>query len=178
MTLSRRQALYALAGVAALGAGVAANWQRLEVTALGDAGDDALADFWRREFDTPSGAKLATRSLRGRPLVINFWATWCPPCVKEMPELDRFSREAGPRGWQVLGVAIDQPEAVRQFLQTNPVSFPIAVAGSDGLSLVRELGNAAGGLPFSVMLSAAGRVIQRKLGGTEFNELNLWSQKS
>lgn len=173
MTLSRRHLAYALAGLAALGAGVAVKWRQ---GLADDPGDAALADFWGREFDTPSGAKLPTRSLRGRSLVLNFWATWCLPCVKEMPELDRFARLAGPRGWQVLGVAIDQADAVRQFLQTTPVSFPIAVAGTEGLTLVRALGDAAGGLPFTVLLSAEGQVVRRKMGATQFDELQVWTQ--
>lgn len=168
---TRRHGLYLLAGVAALGAGVAVNQRRL---ALDAPSDPALADFWAREFDTPSGARLATRAFRGRPLVLNFWATWCPPCVKEMPELDRFAREAGGRGWQVLGIAIDQAEPVRRFLQSTPVSFPIALAGIEGLSLVQGLGNVSGGLPFTLVLSGDGRVLQRKMGATHFDELLTW----
>jgi len=175
MTPSRRKALMTLVGLSALGAGVAVNWRRLGLT---DITDPALADFWSREFDTPSGAKLPARALQGRPLVLNFWATWCPPCVKEMPELDRFATAAAGRGWQVLGVAIDQADAVRRFLQTTPVGFPVAVAGTEGLSLVRALGNPSGGLPFTLVLSASGQVMHRKMGATQFDELQTWSQPS
>lgn len=169
---TRRNALYALAAVAASAAGLA--WKHRG----GDAGpsvaapaDPALADFWQREYDTPSGSRLATRSLQGKPLVLNFWATWCGPCVKEMPELDRFATDMAAQGWQVLGVAIDKADAVRTFLQTTPVRFPIAIAGLDGLSLVQALGNTNGGLPFTLVLGADGRVLQRKMGATHYEEL-------
>ena len=80
-------------------------------------------------------------TLRGQPLVLNFWATWCPPCVKEMPEIDRFQREFAARGWQVLGLAVDRPQPVREFLARTPVGYTIAMAGLEGTELSRQLGN-------------------------------------
>jgi thiol-disulfide isomerase/thioredoxin len=171
--LNRRNAALAGAGVAALAAG--AFWglwrHRTSEPAEGSAGR-----FWEMEFETPSGARLATRALKGRPLVLNFWGTWCPPCVKEMPELDQFAKEFASSGWQVLGLAIDQAAAVRQFLERTPVGFPTALAGPEGLPLVRELGNPGGGLPFSVVFSARGEIVQRKLGPTDAAELRRWAQ--
>ena len=176
---TRRHTLYALAAVAASAAGWA--WKHRERTPPATSGtaattsqpttDPALADFWQREYETPTGTRLATRTLQGKPLVLNFWATWCGPCVKEMPELDRFAREMAPQGWQVLGVAIDKAEAVRTFLKTTPVGFPIAIAGLDGLGLVQALGNPNGGLPFTLVLDGQGQVLQRKMGATHFEEL-------
>lgn len=174
----RRHLLYALAAVAASAAGLAWKHRNRPVAAATDAAqakppaaDPALADFWQREYDTPDGSRLATRSLQGKPLVLNFWATWCGPCVKEMPELDRFAQDMGSQGWQVLGVAIDKADAVRSFLQATPVRFPIAIAGLDGLGLVQALGNTNGGLPFTLVLDAQGRVLQRKMGATHYEEL-------
>jgi thiol-disulfide isomerase/thioredoxin len=108
--------------------------------------------------------------------VLNFWATWCAPCIKEMPELDRFHREHAAQGWQVVGVAIDQPEPVREFLQRVPVGFPIAVAGLAGMELLRALGNPSGALPFTVVFAADGRVVRRKLGETTARELAGWAR--
>jgi thiol-disulfide isomerase/thioredoxin len=169
-----RRALIGAVGATALGAGVAWQWWR-HAPGNGD-GAESLDDFWALELPTPSGAGLALRSLQGRPLVVNFWATWCPPCVKEMPELDRFARDFAAQGWQVLGVAIDQLEPVQRFLRQTPVAFPIVLAGNEGLSWVRRLGNPAGGLPFSVQLSSDGRAVRRKLGATTFGELADWAR--
>lgn len=139
-------------------------------------GDPVPADFWTRQFDTPVGPALALSSLQGRPLLINFWATWCPPCVKEMPELDRFHREFSGQGWHVLGLAIDSPTPVKGFLAKKPVAFPIGLAGLGGTELAQALGNSAGGLPFSVMIDAQGGIRQRKMGPTSFEELAGWAQ--
>ncbi|MBC7717365.1 MAG: TlpA family protein disulfide reductase, partial [Pseudorhodobacter sp.] len=78
--------------------------------------------------------------LRGKPLLLNFWATWCPPCVKEMPLLDAFYQTHRARGWQVVGLAVDSPTPVRAFLERVPVSFPIGLAGMEGSELSRALG--------------------------------------
>lgn len=168
-----RRAVLAGAGAAALAAGWALyRWRQRDE----QPGADDPSAFWTQELPTPTGASLALQALRGRPLVVNFWATWCPPCVKEMPELDRFAKEFAGRGWQVLGVAIDQAEPVKAFLAHTPVSFPVVLAGTEGLAWVRRLGNEAGGLPFSVQWSAEGLIVRRKLGATDFEELAGWAR--
>lgn len=183
---TRRHTLYALAALAVSAGGLA--WRHRERSPSSapapaaptnkPTADPALADFWQHEYDTPTGALLATRSLQGKPLVLNFWATWCGPCVKEMPELDRFAQEMAPQGWQVLGVAIDKADAVRTFLKTTPVRFPIAIAGLEGLGLVQALGNTNGGLPFTLVLDAQGQVLQRKMGATHFEELQTLAKQT
>jgi thiol-disulfide isomerase/thioredoxin len=110
-------------------------------------------------------------SLRGRPLMLNFWATWCEPCLREMPALDRFARDFSSSGWQVVGIAIDQLDKVKSFLARTPVSFAIAVADSSALALARSLGNEAGALPFSVVVSASGALSYRKLGESSYDDL-------
>lgn len=159
------------AAAAALGAGVSA-WR----WTLGAPAPDAEQTLWTLRWQRPDGGEVAAADYRGRPLLINFWATWCPPCVEELPLLERFWQQQRPRGWTVLGLAIDQPSAVRQFLQRQPLTFPIGLAGLGGTDLARQLGNARGGLPFTVLLDASGRVAQRKLGQVKADDLRQWAE--
>jgi thiol-disulfide isomerase/thioredoxin len=115
------------------------------------------------------------RAFQGRPVLINFWATWCPPCVDELPMLDRFHAEQGPGGVQVLGLAIDRKEAVLPFLRRMPLRFPVAMAGLSGADLGRALGNVAGGLPFSVLIASDGTVAHRKMGRVTEEDLRAWA---
>lgn len=167
----RRRLLFAGAAGAALAAGAG-----LALRGRGGA-EPAAEALFATGFDTPEGGRIEMRAMRGRPLLVNFWATWCAPCVREMPQIDRFHREWGPRGWQVLGLAIDGPTPVREFLATRiRVAFPIGLAGVEGTELSRRLGNERGGLPFSVVLDADGRIVERKLGETHYDELVSWAR--
>lgn len=162
--------LGAVAAAAAFaGAGVA--WQRFRTEAPQPDAADAI---WPLAFDTPAGNRLEMESLRGRPLLLNFWATWCPPCIEEMPLLDSFFRENVANGWQVVGLAIDKPDPVRNFLARTPVNFPIGLAASGGQELTRRLGNVAGGLPFTVIVGSKGQVLQRRMGRATTADLTGW----
>ena len=168
----RRRWLYgaAAAVVAAGGAGWAAlAWRQGQTSAAA-----VPAGLWQQSFPTPEGGVLDLQALRGQPLVLNFWATWCPPCVAELPLLSSFSRENAANGWQVLGIAVDQAAAVRAFLTRVPVDFPVALAPQGGVALSRSLGNLAGGLPFTVVFGADGQVRHRKMGQVTPQDLQGW----
>ena len=169
--VNRRTAMYgSVAALAALaGAGVA--WKRHSAGAMPI---DAMQALWAAEFESPTGEPLAMRTFQGRPLVINFWATWCTPCVEEMPLIDAFYQQNKEKSWQVLGLAIDQPSLVRKFLTQFPVHYPIGLAGLNGTELTKKLGNDVGGLPFTVVLDAQGHLIQRKLGKLTSEEIKNW----
>jgi thiol-disulfide isomerase/thioredoxin len=166
----RRKYLFAGVGAAAAAAGAGLAWWRLDAPEA-----DQLADFWPMSFQTPAGPVLEMQRLRGRPLLLNFWATWCPPCVEEMPLLDAFYRQNGAKNWQLVGLAIDQPSAVRSFLARTPVSYPIGLAGFGGTELSKSMGNISGGLPFSVVIGAAGQVLQRRMGRVTSADLAQWA---
>ena len=168
---NRRSILYAgvAAAAAVVGAGVA--WQRQAASSLST---EALVQLWAAEFETPSGDSLSMKALQGRPLVINFWATWCTPCIEEMPLIDAFFRQNDLKNWQVVGLAIDQPSRVRQFLKQFPVAYAIGLAGLSGTELSKMLGNEAGGLPFTVVLDAKGDLIQRHLGKLSPSDMKKW----
>jgi thiol-disulfide isomerase/thioredoxin len=172
LTAGRRRLIFAgVAGLAGLaGAGLA--WWKWRPDSTSD---DAAAALWPLEFATPTGSTLAMTTLRGKPLLVNFWATWCPPCIEELPLLDQFYRENSPKSWQVVGLAIDQPSAVRAFLQRTPISFPVGLAGIGGTELSKALGNLAGGLPYTVVISGSGEVVQRRMGRVTAADLAQWA---
>lgn len=180
--MKRRTWLMAATGAAAAGAGVGWQWWRSPasagpVAAARPPADGGPGGFWSLAFEQPDGRRLEMATLFGQPLLLNFWGTWCPPCVKEMPELDRFAREYAGQGWRVLGLAVDSPKAVREFLARSPVSYPIGLAGFEGSELTRKLGNAQSGLPFTVAFDRQGAVAHRKAGATTLEELRSWAQQ-
>ncbi|MBP6651542.1 MAG: TlpA family protein disulfide reductase [Burkholderiaceae bacterium] len=169
----RRALVWGAAAAAGLaGAGVA--WWRFQPHGSSSEASAALDAFWALSLDTPDGVPMPMQAFRGSPLVVNFWATWCPPCVEEMPLLDSFYRENKSKSWQVLGVAVDQPSAVRRFMQKTPVSYPIGMAGMGGTELSKSLGNLAGGLPFTVVVHPNGNVMHRKIGQVTPQNLAEW----
>ncbi len=161
------------AAAAVAGAGVA--WWKIQPHAAAPAAAAAADPFWSLSFDTPDGQPLAMSSFRGKPLLVNFWGTWCPPCIEELPLLDRFYSAHKAKGWQVLGLAVDQPSAVRKWLQAKPLTFAVGMAGLGGTDLSKAMGNTAGSLPFTVVFDAAGQPVQRKIGKVTPEELKLWA---
>lgn len=167
----RRWLVGAVAGAAALGGAGLAWWRHQPHT----MSQDAESALWAMEFAGLEGKPLAMIPLRGKPLLLNFWATWCPPCVEELPLLSAFYHENSAKGWQVLGLAVDQIEPVKRFLAKTPVSFPVAMAGVSGMELVKSLGNLSGGLPFTVVLGSDGLVLHRKMGKVSAEDLRAWA---
>jgi len=161
----RHVALFLAAGAVALAAGYFVGEYRQR--AAEPAGAGTLVEF---RLPDSEGRTRDADEWRGKPLIVNFWATWCAPCREEVPELVEAQREFGPRGLNVLGVAIDEPEPVRQFMEEMGFNYPSLVAETEGMELMARYGN-TGALPFTVAFDAAGRVVGSKLGKVSREEI-------
>lgn len=157
--MKRRSLLiYGATGLVAAAAGGVFAWQRQAA-----GGDPAAQLLFEQSMALPDGTPQPLAVWRGKVLVVNFWATWCPPCVEEMPDLERVQAQLGTRA-QIIGIGIDSAKNINEFTKKVPVSYPLLVAGVTGSELSRQLGNATGGLPFTVLIDANGRVLERISG--------------
>jgi thiol-disulfide isomerase/thioredoxin len=120
----------------------------------------------------PSGKPHTFAEWQGRPLVINFWATWCLPCVEELPTLAKFSRQSKFADAAVIGIAMDAPKDVDAFLKSHTLPYTI-LQESQGIAddLSGRLGNPAGSLPFSAIVNRKGIVVETRLGPWKEGEL-------
>ena len=176
--MNRRLVVLGGAGLAAAAIGAGTAWRRARQEAEDAGAPEVSIDLWGLEFQSVDGAPVRMADWRGRPLLLNFWATWCGPCVVEMPLLDRFAREHSSRGWQVLALAVDQADPVRRFIAERTLTLPVAIAGAIGLDLSRRLGNVAGGLPFTVAFDSTGAAVQRRLGAVSSELLAGWKSST
>ncbi len=167
--MNRRQWIY-IAGISliALALGVlTSQW----IYRTGLASDPAIKAFFANPWKTAEGKTVNTDEWRGKVLVVNFWASWCPPCVEEMPTLDKLQQEFASKNVLFVGIGIDSPSNIRQFLEMTPVSYPIVIGGLEGSSLSKQMGNAQGALPYTIIIDAKGKATNSKLGKISEEEL-------
>jgi thiol-disulfide isomerase/thioredoxin len=174
LTANRRNWIIGGLGMAAGLAGALVALQKFEPHAVMD---EAVQNFWTQSFEKPEGGNLSMQAFQGKPLLINFWATWCPPCIEELPLIDAFYNQNKSKSLQVIGLAVDQPSMVRRYLTQKPLSFPVGLAGFNGTELGRTLGNAQSVLPFSVIFDAKGRLLAQKAGKLDQSDLEAWLKK-
>jgi thiol-disulfide isomerase/thioredoxin len=166
---TRRILAGALVAIVAAGGGVLANhWlnDSSEVAHAAQAGSQqsAVEQLWGAPVANVDGKPQSLSLLKGHPIVVNFWASWCGPCVEEMPALSQLQREYAKKGIQFVGLGVDSEKNIQTFLQKVKVAYPIYVTGFGGGDLARAFGNNAGGLPFTVVIDAKGNVRSTKLG--------------
>jgi len=170
--MNRRTGLILLATGALAGAlGVAMSWRRTEPAAV-TAGTTAA--LFAATFPDAYGQPQPLAQWRARPLIVNFWATWCPPCVEEMPDLQQVRNAYRDRGVEVIGIGIDNAARIAEFRDRHRITLPLLVAGAGGSELNRTLGNDSGALPYTVLIGADGRIRERHLGQVKPEQLRRW----
>ena len=152
-----------IGGVAAAAGYFANAWR---IGALSQAGDvDAAAAILGSTLQSLDGVPQTLAGLRGKILVINYWATWCAPCREEIPLFVRLQQEYETKGVQFVGIAVDQADKVREFAQEFNINYPLLIAGLDAVELSRKAGNKAGVLPYTLVLDRTGKMAASLVGG-------------
>lgn len=126
--------------------------------------DAAVASLLRTSLPDVQNHQRAWSEWQGKVLLVNFWATWCPPCVEEMPELVALQSEMANKNLQIIGIGIDSPSNIQEFSAKYKISYPLLMAGIEGTELSRQFGNQAGGLPFTVLIRPDGKIQKTYLG--------------
>ena len=134
---------------------------------------DSLIGRQRPDFSLSdaTGAPVTAADFDGQPLLVNFWATWCAPCVEEMPMLAELQRDHAQNGLQVVGIAVDEPERAQAFASELGLEYPLLFGRGEAMLVGREYGNASGMLPYSVLVDAGGIVRWTHLGALERADL-------
>jgi thiol-disulfide isomerase/thioredoxin len=164
MTPIRRALLMAGVGGVAAAAGYFANAWRLGVAGPAAEGDVPTAILGSTLL-TLDGKPQTLAGLRGRVLVINYWATWCAPCREEIPLFVRLQQEYATKNVQFVGIAVDQADKVRDFAKEFKINYPLLIAGLDAVELSRKAGNKAGVLPYTLVLDRSGKIAASLVGG-------------
>jgi peroxiredoxin len=125
------------------------------------------------EFTLPdlSGKQRNIKEWEGKVLVINFWATWCPPCLKEMPEFEAMQKEFSDKGLQFIGIALDDAEPVKEFIASKKITYPILLGQDQGTKLAHDMGNIVNTVPFTAIVDKKGNIASRKMGTLTKDEL-------
>ena len=171
-----QHAILALIAIAALSAGVLLGQSQRGATPASTPASTPLADpvtqLTTLTLPDLNGKPQDFAQWKGKRWVVNFWATWCTPCREEMPMLAALATQ-NPDTVQVIGIGIDTPEAMRDFVKQTPVPYPLLVGGNDVIALTARLGNKAMALPYTVVLDASGTVRGQHLGKVTAAQLNI-----
>lgn len=132
---------------------------------------EAVAELMRLRLPDVSGKDQSLAQWRDKVLIINFWATWCEPCLEEVPVLLRVQAKHASNGVKIVGISVDSADKVRQFAIEYRIGYPLVIGGMEVIDLTRRLGNKAAGLPYTVVLDRSGRVVKTHLGGISEVEL-------
>ena len=120
-----------------------------------------LPDFTLGDLE---GKPRSILSWPGKSMIVNFWATWCAPCRREIPLLRELQKQHGPEGFQIVGVAVDLREDVVKYAQEIGIDYPVLIGEQDGLDAVNKFGQGSIGFPFTVFTDNQGRIVLFHLG--------------
>ncbi|MDB5118776.1 MAG: alkyl hydroperoxide reductase [Mucilaginibacter sp.] len=165
--MSRKIVLFILIAVLAGGIGAYVGMQRIKPQT---PQTKALTQLLSQTLPDPAGQPQALSKWQGKPLLINFWASWCGPCVEEMPELEALHKEIP--ALQIIGIGVDSAPKIIEFAGKLNIDYPLYVAGTNAISVMRDLGNTVGGLPFTLLVGADGTIQQTYIGAIDFDKLH------
>ena len=131
----------------------------------------AVAELLRMRFPDVAGKDQSLAQWGDKVLIVNFWATWCKPCLEEIPVLLRVQAKHASNRVQVVGISIDSVDKVREFAIEYRIAYPLVIGRMDVMDLTRSLGNRAAALPYTIVLDRSGRVVRTHLGGISEGEL-------
>ncbi len=135
----------------------------------------ASAGIYGQTLNDAQGQPQSFAQWKGKLLVLNFWATWCAPCVAEMPDLDKAQQEYAGRNVAIVGVGTEDPARVREFgAHIGVHAMRLLAGGYDALVLARSLGDTQGVLPYTVLVSPDGAVLQTQTGPLGPQQLRAW----
>lgn len=158
-------------GIVSLCIGLAASYFRHQDTQV-HLTNEVYQGFIQANWNDSAGNPIKTDAWKGKYLVVNFWASWCPPCVEEMPRLAQLSKDVDSNKVIVLGIGIDSPSNIREFLTKTPMPYQIVVGGIEGSEWGRKLGNSQGALPFTALIDPQGHIVFSKLGKITEDDVN------
>ena len=118
-----------------------------------------------------NGKTWKLSELKGQVVFVNFWATWCPPCRKEMPEFIKLQQELGDRGLQFIGIAIEEKASVEKYVDLVNINYPILIAEDTGITLSQKMGNTINALPFTIVVDSNGNIVHHHPGEFSRNQI-------
>jgi len=167
MSLAKRNILIGVVGICAGLAGIWLSLRGLD-TPVSQAN---VTPLWAAEFKDLEGKPVPMASLRGQPVVVNFWATWCGPCKEEMPDFQRFSTGPDGKKAKIVGIGIDSAANMQAFAKQLGVSYQLLEGGAQGLDILSAAGDKPRALPFTIVLDAVGKPVFSRIGKVSHDEL-------
>ena len=156
--------LFALLGAALAVFIISLSLRHYILSSSGDASALSTQALFAATYSDASGQVQAVSQWRGKLAVVNFWATWCPPCREEMPELSQLQDQYRERGVVVLGISTDDVAKMREFNVETKVSYPLLAGTDDAMNIAASLGNDKGVLPYTVIVNPNGVIVKTYFG--------------